>query len=185
MVSTQNRLILWTGPKHSGKTTSASRLVQTACIEGFVIAGILQPPIYDNGELVGFDVLDIQNQKQIPLARRNKGKNSTGSFNFIADGLKFGHTALSKETTKIADLIIIDEFGLLELRGNGWRSNVDTLLSQRNNMILLVVRQELTKMVRWLYKGRFYKELSANEPESINTVIDVLKNNQQLHRKGK
>lgn len=179
MVSTQNRLILWTGPKHCGKTTSANRLIQMACGEGFTVAGILEPSLYDNGELLGFDVLDVQTQKQIPLARRSKDKSTTGSFNFIADGLKFGNAVLNSEAIKTADLVIIDEFGPLELKDNGWRKNIDSLLISSNVVILIIIRQELKDTFRQLYADVPCRELDAIEEKSAHEVIAMLKNRRQ------
>ncbi len=179
MASTQNRLILWTGPKHCGKTTSATRLIQMARAEGFIVAGILEPSLYDNGELLGFDVLNVQNQKRTPLARRNKDKSQTGFFNFITDGLKFGNAVLSTEAIKFADLVIIDEFGPLELKGHGWRRNIDSLLSSGNAVILIIIRQELKDTFRQLYADVPCRELEAIEENSVNQVIAILKNRRQ------
>lgn len=179
MVTTQNRLILWTGPKHCGKTTSAARLIQMARTEGYIVAGILEPSLYDNGELLGFDVLNVQNQKRTPLARRNKDKNTTGFFNFITDGLKFGNAVLSSETIKFADLIIIDEFGPLELKGQGWRRNIDSLLSSSNAIILIIIRQELKDTFRKLYADVPCLKLEAIEENSVLEVIAMLKNRRQ------
>jgi len=179
MVSTQNRLILWTGPKHCGKTTSATQLILMARAEGFTVAGILQPSLYDNGELVGFDVLDIQNQKRTPLARRNKDKSTMGFFNFITEGLTFGNAVLSEEAIKFADLVIIDEFGPLELKGQGWRRNIDSLLSSSNAIILIIIRQGLKDTFQKLYAGIPCLELEAIEKNSANEVIAILKNRRQ------
>ena len=179
MVTTQNRLILWTGPKHCGKTTSAARLIQMARTEGYIVAGILEPSLYDNGELLGFDVLNVQNQKRTPLARRNKGKSQTGSFNFIKNGLKFGNAVLSTEAIKFADLIIIDEFGPLELKGQGWRRNIDSLMSSSNAVILIIIRQELKDTFHQLYADVPCLELEAIEENSTLEVIAMLKNRRQ------
>jgi len=176
MVPTQNRLILWIGSKHSGKTTSANLLVQAARSEGFIVAGILEPSLYDNGELIGFDIVDLQNHKRMPLARRNKDKNKTRSFNFITDGLTFGNMVLSTEAIKSADLIIIDEFGPLELEGNGWRRNIDSLLSSSNAIILVVIRWELKDIFQQLYPDFDCQELEAIEQRSTREVIAILKN---------
>jgi len=178
MVSTQNRLILWTGPKHCGKTTSATNLIQMARKEGFIVAGILEPSLYDKGELYGFDVLDIQNQKRIPLTRRNKDKSSTGFFDFIKDGIKFGKAVLSSDAIKFADLIIIDEFGPLEVRGDGWRRNIDSLLSNKAIM-LIIIRQELKDTFKKLYADVPCRELEAVEQNSVLEVITMLKNRRQ------
>jgi nucleoside-triphosphatase THEP1 len=179
MVSTQNRLILWTGPKHCGKTTSASNLIQKARAEGFTVAGILEPSLYNNGELIGFDVLDLHSQKRTPLARRNKDKSTTGSFNFITDGLKFGNAVLTSEAIKSAELVIIDEFGPLEVNGQGWRRNIDSLLSSSNAIMLIIIRQELKDTFRRLYPNVPCLELEAIEESSSLEVITMIKNRSQ------
>lgn len=177
MVSTRNKLILWTGEKHSGKTTGAANLVKTARGEGKKIAGLLAPSIYSDGELLGFDAVDLRNENRIPLARRK-----TGRFTFFDTGLKFGNAALSTTATKSADLVIVDEFGPLELKGQLWRENVDLLIVSSSSLILLVVRQELADEVRRTYRDVPCRRLAANESESIDKVIEMLRDRRKLQR---
>ena len=183
MVATQNRLILWTGPKHCGKTTSATKLAQVASAEGFNVAGLLAPSLYRNSKLLGFDVLDLQNQTRAPLARGKISQSKAGPFTFIADGLKLGKAVLSAEATKSADLVIVDEFGPLELNNEGWRRNVDSLLISSNAVVLLVVRRELADTVRQVYSGLPCRELAATEGDSIDEVITMLKNRRHACQK--
>jgi nucleoside-triphosphatase THEP1 len=173
MVSMQKKLILWTGERHCGKTTSAAKLAQRASDEGFDVGGLLAPCMYLGDKLVGFDALDLQSKNQVPLARSKDGK--AGPFDFITDGLKLGNAALSSEDTKSADLIIVDEFGKLELKGNGWRKNVDSLLTTSDAVILLVVRRELVDAVRQLYAKFDCRELAATDVDSLDEVIAMLK----------
>jgi nucleoside-triphosphatase THEP1 len=177
MVSICEKLILWTGEKHSGKTTSAANLVKIIRSEGFNVAGLLAPSIYNDVELLGFDAIDLRSGKRIPLARRK-----TGQFSFFDSGLKFGNVALSIRATKSADLVIVDEFGPFELDGQGWRKNVDLLLASSNALILLVVRRELAGKVQQLYKEFPCRNLAAVEPESIDEVIGLLRISRQLKR---
>ncbi len=184
MVPIQNKLILWTGKRHCGKTTGAAKLAQMVSDKGFKIGGLLAPCVYRNGEFIGFDALDLQSKNRAPLARCKAGK--AGPFNFITDGLKLGNAALSTENTKSADLIIVDEFGPLEFKGRGWRRNVDSLLTspcsgrlrpdESDAVILLVVRIELVDAVRRLYTNFPHRELAATERDSIDYVITMLKN---------
>ena len=180
MVSIRNQLILWVGEKHCGKTTSAANLARTARDEGFNVAGLLAPSLYRDGRLTGFDALDLGNEKRAPLARLKSNPGESGRFAFIADGLKLGNAALSAEATKSADLIIVDEFGPLELNGHGWRKNVDSLLAASNAVILLVVRRELAGEVRQLYADTPCRELAATEPGSIDDGLTVLKDRRRL-----
>jgi nucleoside-triphosphatase len=177
MASTCNKLILWTGEKHSGKTTSVVNLVKIARSEGFVVSGVLAPSIYNNDELLGFDAVDLRNENRVPLARRKLGE-----FTFSAEGLKLGNAALSEAATKSADLVIVDEFGPMELKGRLWRENVDSLLAASSASILLVVRQELADEVQQAYRDFPCRNLAAIEPESVDKVIDTLKNHRQLQR---
>lgn len=175
MVSTRNKLVLWTGEKHSGKTTSAAKLVETARGEGFNVAGLLAPSLYRDGELFGFDAVDLQNETRAPLAKCSTEAGKTGRFVFLPEGLKLGNSALSTTSSKSADLVIVDEFGPLELDGGLWRENVDSLLASSGALILLVVRRELTGAVRRVYNDFSCRNLAAIEPESIDKVIGMLR----------
>jgi nucleoside-triphosphatase len=176
MVANRNKLVLWTGQKHSGKTTSAASLVNAARKEGFKVAGLLAPSVYRNGELLGFDALDLRNETRVPLARRITKPGKAGRFEFLQNGLKLGNAALSVEDTKSTDLIVIDEFGPLELDGRGWRKKIDSLIASSDALILLVVRQELAKSVRRLYADLPSRKLNAAEPKSIDEAIEMLRN---------
>ena len=178
MASLQNKLIFWTGARHCGKSTSVAKLARAARDEGFDVAGVLAASLYRDGELVGFDAIDLRNGKRAPLARRKIDGNKIGPFSFIADGLNLGNAALSITQIKSADLIIVDEFGPLELRYDGWRKKVDLLLAagspKSRPVILLVVRQELARQVRRLYPDIPCQRLFATSPESIDKVISIL-----------
>jgi nucleoside-triphosphatase THEP1 len=172
------KLILWTGEKHSGKTTSAFKLVEFVRNGGFTVAGLLAPSIYEDDQLVGFDAFDLQSGKRVPLSRRRK-KGNEGGERYLAPqftgGLIFGHTLLSCTATKTADLIIVDEFGPLELDQRGWRKDVDLLLASRNAVIMLIVRRGLVDLVKQLYKNVPCIELAAGEPDSVERIVTILK----------
>ena len=180
----QTRLIIWTGDKHSGKTTTAAKLVQTVREQGFNVAGVLAPSVYRDGVLFGFDVCDLRTNERAALARRKKNTDGKMSpFVFLSDGLELGRAALSLNAVGSADLVIIDEFGPLELNGLLWRKNVDSLLASSSALILLVVRQELTDAVRLVYADFPYLEFGAIKPDSIDKVIGMLRDRCQLQRK--
>lgn len=178
----RNELILWMGEKHSGKTTAVAELVEIANSEGFNIAGVLAPSIYHNGILVGFDVLDVQYKMRAPLARRKINGGKTGEFIFIANGLKLGNDALNAGINESVELIIVDEFGPLELNGGGWRKSVDSLMARSDVLKLLVVRQELTDAIHQLYIDIPCLKLTATEPKSIDIVIRTLRKRRQSQR---
>lgn len=173
----QCRLILWRGAKHSGKTTTAGKLAEQARDEDFRVAGLLAPSIYVNGCLRGFEALDLRRGTRTLLARW-RGKANTERFAFTESGLRFGRNALNVDSVKSAELIIVDEFGPLELAGNGWRRNVDLLLTSTNGLVVLVVRDEIAEKVKKLYTTIPSKQLVA-EAQSVTDVIEMLR---KLHQ---
>jgi nucleoside-triphosphatase THEP1 len=183
IASTHRKLILWTGEKHSGKTTTAARLVKTARDRGFRVAGLLAPARCDDSVLTGFDAVDLQSRQRAPLARHNESGGATGRFEFLAEGLRLGNVSLSPASTNSADLVVVDEFGPLEMNCQGWRPAVDLLLQSSKAVILLVVRRRLAEQVRHLYGNFANVRLAAAKPESIDTVISILEGCRQQVRR--
>jgi nucleoside-triphosphatase len=175
MVSKPHKLILFTGRKHSGKTTAAERLARQLCSEGFRVAGLLAPSVYEDNRLVGFGAADLRVDRQIEVANRRTAEGEGGRWMFTKEGLKLGKAALNPSAAGSADLIIIDEFGPLELEGKGWRKEVDSLLASTNIPVVLVVRQELEEHVQELYENYPSTKLAATKKDSINKVIRILK----------
>jgi len=138
------------------------------------VAGLLAPAIYREGHLVGFDARDLQTEAQCSLAVRRDGSGDIGSFHFLQEGLRLGHQALEVGATEGADLVIVDEFGPLELASQGWRRAVDALVRAGRMPLLLVVRQELAGAVQEAYAGVPSKVLDATAPESVREVVRFL-----------
>ena len=167
-------LILWVGPKHSGKTTSAARLVQAAGEHGFAVAGLLAYSRYRHGQLFGFDACDLRTGARAPLAKRGIHGGQIGPFHFLEEGVTLGRAALGRAATDGADLVIVDEFGPLELASQGWRGAVDSLVSAGQGRLLLVVREALADTVQQLYADVSCRQLTATGPESVPEVIRML-----------
>lgn len=170
------RVVLWIGRKHSGKTTAAAKLVEQATAEGFVVAGLLAPAIYGDGCLLGFDGVDIATGRRLPLVRRlESSAGHVSPFAFTADGLSFGNAALACSAARAAALVIVDEFGPLEFRGDGWRTAVDQLVLSCRGVLLLVVREALASDVLQLY-GRCRPEpIWATEWDAITRMLEILR----------
>jgi nucleoside-triphosphatase THEP1 len=176
MVCRGLKLVLWTGPKHSGKTSAARRLIDRAAAEGISTAGVLAPAIYECDCLLGFDVVDVATGARLPLARRaEQPDKGVGRFAFLAEGLRFGKAALDRALASRAHLVVVDEFGPLELQGKGWRHAVDQLLSTCGDTLLLVVREELIGDVKRLYAPQRLRVVAATEPDAIDQVLRTLR----------
>jgi len=177
-------LFLWTGPKHGGKTTGAAKLARTTKQYGFRVAGLLAPSVYRDGHLVGFDALDLRSEARSPLAVRRENPGDVGPFHFVEEGLKLGNHALDVAATEGADLVIVDEFGPLELASGGWRPAVDSLVDAGRMPLVIVVRQELAGAVRKAYADVPSRVLDATAPESVHEVLCLLRDNRAKRGTG-
>jgi len=175
VVGVADRLFLWTGPKHGGKTTGAARLAGLARQGGFRVAGLLAPSVYQDGRLAGFDAWDLHRDARTPLAVRRDDPGDVGWFHFLEEGLAFGRRALDMATTAGADLVIVDEFGPLELASRGWRAAVDALVHSGKIPLVLVVRQELADAVRDVYAEVPSRRLDATTPASAREILRLLR----------
>jgi len=163
------RLFLITGKKHSGKTTFVKKLAERLKRENFRIAGFTAPSVYEGAFLSGFDLVDIRSSRRVKFARR---KSTVDGFQFSEEGYRFGRKILESKETQNADLIIIDEFGPMELEGDGWRKNVNSPL-ENQKCLLLVVREELVERVEKLYSNLPCLIFRARE-ESVEQIISLL-----------
>ncbi|MHC4624472.1 MAG: nucleoside-triphosphatase [Planctomycetota bacterium] len=179
-----DRLIFWTGPKHSGKTTAAGELAVRVRDVGMSVAGLLAPAVYEHNQLVGFDAVDLRTGEQVSAASRRKQTSEGGGFRFTQQGRALGKAALDIAAVRSADLVIVDEFGPMELAGKGWRRQVDLLLAQTDAAILLVVREELVREVKRLYREYGGREIGAAGKDSIERVIDILRQRRFARREN-
>ncbi len=168
--------VLWTGPKHHGKTTAATELVRRARSEGHAVAGLLAPSLWEGGRLAGFDGIDVATGERRPLARcAAVGEERVGAFTFSEGGLAFGRAALAPEATGKADLVVVDEFGPLELRGAGWRPEVDRLAASAAGLVLLVVRSSLAEAVAGLYRVPATRRIDSTEvDQAVAAVLGLM-----------
>ncbi len=170
----ENRCILWVGDKHSGKTTAALKLSRRLQEQGFTVGGILAPSVYDDSGLLGFDIIDILGNIRLSLSIRDKKAKNRVPYQYSHNGMKLGHSALEPARNRSADLVIVDEYGPMELSDDGWRPDVDRMLMANNIPILMVVRWSVVNEVKKLYERYINTLLEAIDPNSINRVLAFL-----------
>jgi len=145
-------------------------------LEGFSVAGLLAPVVYKDKQLVGFGAVDLGQAKRIALASQRVPASKREKLVFTEAGLKLGKAALSLPAVRAAELVIVDEFGPLELAEKGWRKEIDLLLASTDALVVLIVREELQEKVQNLYKNYPSLKLAANKQESVNEVVNILRN---------
>ncbi len=169
-------ILLWTGAKHSGKTTGLREMIRLCRRAGLAVAGIVAPGVYENGALAGFDVEDLSTGRRETFLRRgvSGAAGSVGEYALHEAGVRLGRLALSDAGTREADLVVVDEFGPLEFDGGGWRDAVDRLARRRAAALLLVVREALVARAAELYGVPKAQVLPAREAGSADRALSLL-----------
>jgi nucleoside-triphosphatase THEP1 len=126
-----------------GKTTVCEKIVEMAKRAGCTCGGILTPKVLNNGVLKGIDVIDIESRQSKVLASVEDAYKGPriGNYFFNPEGIKFGVEAIERGAS--SDLLLIDEIGYLELRGEGFVKGIELVGSEEVKNSILVIRKEL------------------------------------------
>lgn len=165
-------LFFLTAPSGAGKTTFCASLADHACAAGWNVAGVLSPPVFENGEKVAILVRNLRTGETRPLAiaASRQGDMLTpydshltpdasrptfydlplGHWLFSSASLAWGNACLASSLP--ADLFIVDELGPLELvRGEGWTNAFPALRSRKYRLALVVIRPSLLEKAQALF----------------------------------
>lgn len=138
------RTVVVTGPPDCGKTRAIGRLASTLSERHISVAGFEQPAVMEDGRKIGFDIRDLETGEQAPLARLADGhKGDYGSrFRFSGEGFEVGGRALARASCSA--VVVVDELGPVELRGDGHMPAVERALAVPDVLAaVLVVRRSL------------------------------------------
>ncbi len=115
--------------------------------------GILSLAVYTDSIRVGYDAFDLASEDCYPLLRTDPDPSwlRAGPFGMIPAGLQRAESAITDTSRSI--LTVIDEFGPLELAGQGFWKGFQVVREKRLP-ILLVVRQELIDRFQKAVKAR-------------------------------
>ena len=147
-------LYLLTAPSGAGKTTFCAALADQARAAGWDVAGLLSPPVFENGQKVGILAQNLRSGETRPLAQLSTFHPPLSTFHFPLGQWLFSPSALAWGNDLLvsclpADLFIVDELGPLELiRGEGWVNALEALRSRRYKIGLVVIRPELVETGR-------------------------------------
>ena len=138
--------MLVTGSQGCGKTTFCRLIIDSARGDGARVAGVLVPAVRVDGCRVGADAVDLATSRSAPMTRlgnQNGGGVWCGDrWAIMREGLDLSREALQRAIRQPFDLIVVDEFGPLELAGGGireeaidaWNSGRDVVLVARSSI---------------------------------------------------
>lgn len=174
-------VFLLTGERGEGKTTTLVRVVEILRDESITISGIITHGTVKNGFRNSFTVVNVKTNVGVQLCSRETGTDGErcGAFLFSNEGLRHGFQALSLESAEGAELIVIDEVGHLELRGEGWATCIDRLMAEANGipMVWVVRRNSIDQVIaRWRLLNPAILDIKEhNANEIANEMIKLIK----------
>jgi nucleoside-triphosphatase THEP1 len=147
---TPARVLIITGAQGEGKSTVIGALARALREAGLSLGGLHAPGFWEDGRRSGFDAVDLGSGERRSLCRTEGPEDwpSQGPFRFSPEGLAFGRQALAAALRRAPDVVIVDEVGPLELRGEGWSGGLDALVRGRRRPMVWTVREGLIDEVR-------------------------------------
>ncbi|HUU85878.1 MAG TPA: nucleoside-triphosphatase [Phycisphaerae bacterium] len=131
-----------------GKTTFLCQYLDRLVERGRSVGGIVSLAVFEDGQRIGYDLLDLRSGRRRALARIAKAPVSpptVGVYQFIEAAINEGNTAVIAAVRDDLDVVAIDEVGPLEFRGQGWAPALETALQEcrAEQELIIVVRPAL------------------------------------------
>jgi nucleoside-triphosphatase THEP1 len=162
-------IFVLSGPVQAGKTGFLKRLVAQLKMSGLSLSGYLSEAIRAEGEVKGYDLLELNSGRRVPFLRKSGLDSSAaraGHYYFLPSGLEAAREIIASAAG--SDLLIIDEAGPAEIKGEGVWPGLCPQLAKTN--CLLVIREKLLPdFIRLLPPP--IRLLPAGEVEEIKRFI--------------
>jgi hypothetical protein len=163
-----HRVFAIVGAPRSGKTSTALEIVSRLRGLGYTVGGVVQPAVVERGRCAAYRARDVDTGEERTLARhRRQPQPGEICFVFDDDVWRWAAERIGSGETA-ADLVVVDELGRLEARGEGHMpSLVADPPAERGAVRLVVVREEFSANIEERI-GPFAATLETNDG-----VVDV------------
>jgi nucleoside-triphosphatase len=169
-----------TGDPGEGKTSYLLKALAGLAEKDLTIRGIAAPGHFRDGIRSGFSLIDLATGEAEELCSTDQipGSKQHGMFFFRPEGLAFGLKAISPEGfTDDTDLIVVDEVGIFELKGEIWAQSLDQIMGGFHPPMIWTVRRwlvdaiikqweiprpyiiDITRISNQMYIGEFVEEI--------------------------
>jgi nucleoside-triphosphatase THEP1 len=164
-------LVILSGPLSIGKSTVCERLADISKSRGITCGGILTLKTPEGGIFAR----DLLTGEEAPLAGLAERPSSIrlGKYYFEPSGLAFGMDAIHRGLG--LDLLVVDELGYLEMRGEGFSDAIPQIDARRGHSIV-IIRDWLVEELRPRFScPSVIYDVSVDNRDSLpSTVLETL-----------
>ena len=133
-----SHLWLVTGPPGIGKSTLVSKVVFGVRSKGFGVGGCLTREVKKGRERTGFRIVDLLTGSEGELASVNGLGPRVGKYRVNLSSLSTLGAGSLMRAAEVADLIVIDEVGPMELTSQEFRKGVRACLASGKPMFVVL-----------------------------------------------
>lgn len=132
------RNTLVTGPPRSGKTTALERTVASLREDGYAVGGLSCPEIRENGDRVGFEIVDLATDERAVMAHVDFDGPAVGKYGVDVDTVdRLSRRALSTAADD-CDCVVIDEIAPMQLESDRFVTVTQRALESRTPVLAAV-----------------------------------------------
>jgi nucleoside-triphosphatase len=161
--------IFISGPPGSGKTRLALEVLEEMRKRGKSVAGIISPEIKKEGVRWGFKIIDLASKKEQILASIECKGPKVGKYHVNVAGIDEIVSIFEKSAD--ADVILIDEIGIMELFSKAFVDLIERILRSDKD-IIAVVHRNLRKKYESI--GKSFWLTKSNREEIKKRILEEL-----------
>jgi nucleoside-triphosphatase THEP1 len=172
----ERKIFIVSGPRGKGKTTFLREVADLLRKKNLSVSGIIAEALTDGRESGGYDIVNLETGERLAFLRNEDkyGNDRIGRFYICPEGLEGGKSVFTALLSAETDIVVIDEVGRLELRGQGWHDPVTDLLGKTGHNIIMTVRREFVEKIRdkWNLENVIVFDVRKSDPrKAVVTIV--------------
>lgn len=145
----QATIFIIIGGQGAGKTSLVKEVLEICREKKMNCEGFLAEGEWEGGMRSQFTLLDVNTGKKALLCQAEFSPDfvRNGRFYFNPEAIHLGENIIENAIKSKAEIVVMDEIGMFELRGEVWAKTLKHLLENHNKCILLTVRDKFLEAV--------------------------------------
>ena len=163
------KIYIVTAGRGEGKTSFVRAHAARMAERGRSVGGVACPAVFHGDQRIGYDWIDLCGATQRPLARVVDQPGAgpvVGRYRFDEAAIAAGNAVITSAVSAGVDVVVVDEVGPLEFRGQGWAPAFEWALQagNRTEQMLVVSRPSLVDQLSARFPSLLWGEARCVSP---------------------